>query len=125
MNLSLLIYLAGVSDNVSILLYALIFVFAALTALGVVAWADNADCKPGNAQYPAFIRIKKLTKIFFVFLCFLVIGKAFIPSKSTIIAMYLIPKIAANKDMKNIPDNAAKALNVALKKYIDNIGSEK
>lgn len=43
------------------------------------------------------------------------------PSSSTLAAMYLVPRIVENKDMQQIPANAAKLLNLGLEKFVGDL----
>ena len=56
-------------------------------------------------------------------LCFC-LGLCFIPSTKEFAAIYLIPKIANNEQVKKIPDNAMKLLNGKLEEWISDFGKK-
>ncbi len=71
---------------------------------------------------PDVISHAKKARNFFSFpaiICLLI--AIFIPSSKTIAAMYLIPKIANNEIVQQIPDKAMNALNLKLDAWIDDM----
>ena len=55
---------------------------------------------------------------------FTAILNVFIPTVRTIAAIYLLPKIANNEDVQQIPANTAKLLNEKLQEWIDGLSSD-
>lgn len=68
--------------------------------------------------------IDKITKPFIVILCVCITLALLIPSKKEAIAIYMIPKIVNNEQISQLPENAAKYLNVLFKKEMAEIQGE-
>ena len=56
----------------------------------------------------------------------LLIFAALIPSSKTLAAMYLVPKIANNEQIAQLPENAAKLMNAKMQEWIaDSLDNQK
>ena len=70
---------------------------------------------------------RKLCKLFRVGVVLLVIFSilaTFIPSTKEAAAIYMLPKIANNEDVQEIPANVAKILNQKLREWLDDFEGE-
>jgi hypothetical protein len=130
MNLTFLIYLVGIIDNVIgyTITISIISGFIMLISLGFYFFYTGIDeyrnrPKKVTEKYEAIVKtncgkiLKIVIPIFFLFINF----SLFCPSSKTISAMYLIPKMAQNKDMQEIPKKSAELLNAKLDEWIDEI----
>lgn len=117
MNLTFLIYLVGMVDNVIGVLIS--FSLLIVIYLGIVTVGGLTDGYDANElkEYFKKYSTKKMIIILLILMCLII----FIPNSKTISAMYLIPKIAENKEVKEIPEKALKLLNGKLDKWISNI----
>lgn len=113
--ISFIIYLIGVLDNI------LYFVGICLVGLGIgivlislgycIAYVD------GGAEEAT--PYKKTVKNFVI--AFIIAGLfvSFTPSSKTVAAMYLIPKIANNEMINQIPEKALNVLNKKLDSWLE------
>ena len=116
MSLSLMIYLVGLVDSLSI---GLIFLgcFVLVVAFGVVKGLIDNDEVVSSTWLKFKIAIGAAVLMFLIAM--------FLPSSSTLAAMYLVPRIVENKDIQQMPANAAKLLNLGLEKFIDDLTDSK
>jgi hypothetical protein len=102
--------LIGISIIVAIILLAVIAIFYPL-------FVDEYNSNKDIGRHSKTYRVALISlSIGIVSLALL---GTFIPSTKEFAAIYLIPKIANNEQMKKIPDNAVKLLNAKMEEYIN------
>jgi len=92
-----------------------------MAAIKRIEGYDAKRAATKNGQSPAVSKLIKKTVGYgagFVFFLSLFVLS---PSSSTLAAMYLVPRIVENKDMQQIPANAAKLLNLGLEKFVGDL----
>lgn len=67
----------------------------------------------------------RLGVVTFGFFVFAVIGMVFVPSTREMVAIYVVPAIANNEQVRSIPDTALKLADEYLKQKLDELVGEK
>ena len=116
-----LIYLVGIVDG-------LIEVCAAIGILSFVGWVVTTAyihvCGYEGVDEACVAVWKKARKVTWLFIPLALIA-TFTPSSKTIAAMYLVPKIANNEQVQQIPNKALDVLNLKLDEWIKDLSKEK
>lgn len=104
------------------LLIFLIFLFAFICIIcGVIAASNDPDLGAHGTKAATVVSI-----YFCIFSFISALGACFVPTTKEMAAIYIIPKIANNKDVGEIPANTAKLLNTKLTEWIsDNLAETK
>lgn len=109
-----LIYWITRLDSIeSVLSVTLGVLIVAVLILGTIMCMIEYD----NDEIPAFI--KKVFKVSLIIIAITVPLCIFIPSTKEICAIYLIPKVVNNEEVKKIPDNLLKLLNAKCEAWIN------
>jgi len=113
------VYLVVVADRVVQVGAAVAVAGGILSIVGVIVWAiavTPPKCHGDDeAKTIAKCVLKFALPIFFVGLLIV----TFIPNTKEIAAIYLIPKIVNNEEVKAVPDNALKLLNLKMEEWIE------
>jgi len=120
MNISLMIYLLSVLDIiicVEVAFSVLLGVFIIISSLTYVLTIDDNYIEKATENFKKLFMEYK-NRLIIVFAILLLFG-IFTPNSKTISAMYLLPKIIANKDVQEIPSKAVKVLNSKLNEWIE------
>lgn len=114
--MTFLIYLIGIVDTIKILSLVVAIVGLIISAVVSIITVDYCDHDKILKGVTRFV-VKPL-------LPFLLFG-LFVPDSKTIAAMYLLPKLAHNEKLNQIPDKALDALNLKLDEWVKDLGEEK
>lgn len=113
-----LIYAIAVVDKISSALGGVMFVGAIGLVIATISWFfAKVDMEDDELAAKIMRLIKKMAVVCSIYLVAFVL----IPSSSTIAAMYLIPKVAANEHIQRIPDKALTVLEQKLDEYIKSV----
>jgi len=125
-----LIYLLGMVDiflGVSIAVAVCSGMFLIVSAVSTVAWQGVVEVAPEENRrgwdvkdYKAACKIgQKIRKTAMVIFIPTILFSIFIPSSKMMAAMYLLPKIAGNEQVQQIPSKVLKALNFKLDEWVE------
>jgi len=118
--MSLFIYLLGVVDGI---ISAVTFILIMGVILAIPLFINlliSIDDKKDN--------VTLLKKWFYRTAAVVIMSSVTLiltPSSKTLAAMYLVPKIAENKTMQNLPKKLEKIVNLKLDDWIDDLGGER
>jgi multisubunit Na+/H+ antiporter MnhE subunit len=123
-HLALWIYLFGIVDNMQAASTVIACVGAAVTGFGLIIsiMAADAASKTFKEFYGGY---KKVFRILYIIIGLSTLIATLTPSKETIATMVIIPKIAANKDVQQLPANVAKMLNNAVISWGEQLSPDK
>ena len=97
-------------------------IFFVLALLGgiiwFIAWFANGMAR-GEDPVESFVRYRKGLMFCGVLLMLGVITSTFVPNTKEAVAIYMIPPIVNNEDVREIPQNAAKLMNTKLQEWIN------
>lgn len=119
-----LIYLYGLLDNLQTLFGCALFVFTFASVIFIFVRIILYYQIHGHLVEERISHCKHSVKYAKLLIFFVLVTSVFIvltPSQNTFAAMVLIPKIVSNKDMKELPGNAAKVLNQAVKNWSESL----
>ena len=121
------IYLMGIVDDIKTVCGVFGFLFGIGFLISVfVVFVFHRDVieRPDNVSCKAdYMIAKKARNYLLLFVPLLFIG-VFLPSSKTIAAMYLIPKIANNESVQQIPSKALEVMNKSLDAWIKDLTKE-
>lgn len=110
------IYLIGIVDHVRPVFGIFGFLLGAIFGAIYFVWKYDDDFKEkSKTPWLTGMTIGIIMMIIAIFT----------PSSKTLVAMYLVPAIAANEDVQQIPGNAAKLLNEKLKDWLKELEVDK
>jgi len=115
MNLGLLIYLISVLSGLKILFIVLGSVSAITIIVAICMFLESKDDSDGEKQARKIMKIAMTLTVIFVFFS---IGT---PSSKVLSAMYLLPKLASNEKVKQIPSKGLDILNLKLDEWISDL----
>lgn len=116
--LGFIIYLASIADGLRTVMFIAIIVSIIATVISGVAVADFDNCFEEDTIRVAKYWFKRFVAILFITSIVYIMT----PKSKTLVAMYLIPKLAdseAAAEMAKIPSKAAQLLNSKLESYLD------
>ena len=110
-------------------LFFIAFVVGKMVALAEDEKAENHNFKDAYKQSAlesamAARAFCKAIKKYMILFGILGLFGCFVPTTKEVAAIYMIPKLAANEDVKQIPANLARLLNNKLEGWIDDIAPE-
>ena len=117
MSLGFMIYLITLLDSFNQTLnivFWVLFIVMGCWAIALSASGNWYDAKLAPCFKKYFFKSLKI-----MVSCMILI--TLIPSESTMAAMYLVPRIVENKDIQQVPANAAKLLNLGLEKFVGDL----
>lgn len=119
-----IIYSLGVVDNINAVL-TFLFVVLLIVTITVIGIRIAAFIEPHMFQEEEIVKVNKTSKHLCVSLGIFTILAIFIPSSKTIAAMYLVPKIANNQNVNQLPDKLLKVVNVKLDEWVEELSKKK
>jgi len=131
--LGFLVYMISIVDNlcglfiaVNILvgIYIIFMVVLEIVGCCLLAGGNKYDIESGEGIKRAVVSEKKRIKIASIILTLSILCSVLIPSSKAIVAIYLVPKIVANEDVRSIPGNTAKLFNKKLLEWMEEVGLE-
>ena len=87
-------------------------------ALATIMLAFHASISSQWGEMRRWIVVTTISTVMFIVLAILT------PSTKEYAAIYLLPKIANNKQVQKLPDNAIKFLNAKMEAWINDLGSK-
>lgn len=121
MNLALMIYLIGVIDEIGACFVFLLIFLGLFIVIGTIYLVVNDSFKIAAEEKKLKDKIKTSIIYFIIILTF----TSFIPNSKTIAAMYLVPKLINNEELKKIPDKALTLINGKFDEWINNLTDKK
>ena len=116
MNIAFIIYLIDVVHNIENLAEVALFVSSLVIAVAILIFINERNSYDTDENLVAVAR--KSMKYAFITILIVVPLMLFIPSKSTMVAMYVVPKVVNNETIQGISDNSLELLNELTKKWL-------
>ena len=113
------IYWIGILDSISCVLTLLAFLFGIIAIPCGIAWMVESDFHEEKARVA-----KKATACMFFCCLIFCLTNAFIPSTRLAAAMYIVPAVANNEDVKAIGGNSLKALRKLSEEWLLELAGE-
>lgn len=116
-----LLYLILILDNISHSLYVILPMLTIAIFIFIIAFiatfnADEHDAEDVETKIHFFA--KKILNIMVPFLIICIFLVTFLPTTKQAATIYLLPKIASNKNMQQLPSKTAELLLLEVKKEI-------
>jgi hypothetical protein len=120
MNLSLIIYLIGVIDGIKLGVAFLCILLGLGIFIGIIYLINEYPMEKEQEN-----KIKNKIKNSIIYFIIILIFVPFIPNSKTIAAMYLVPKLSKNEQIKQLPDKTLILLNGKLDEWINKLTDKK
>lgn len=125
-HLALWIYLFGIVDNMQTAFIIVVIVSMFMMGIGFIFVMAGVDTYPKRETFKEiYCSYKKAFRALYIIIAVSGLSAVLTPSSKTIAAMVIIPKIAANKDVQQLPANVAKMLNNAVISWGEQLSPEK
>lgn len=108
----MMIYLIGIADHVRDFSVLFLFIFTGIFLVFLIRYLVDGDKIP---------YLRTLAFLIVLFSSLLI----FTPSSKTLAAMYVIPAVVNNEQIKNIGKNGLESLELLTKQWVDELRKEK